>query len=318
MIRFGLQLPSFTFPGVPDDHMFARVAEIASAAEDGGFDSFFVMDHFQQIGILGPPEEPMLEAYTLLGAVAARTSRIKLGTLVTGVAYRNPALLAKMVTTLDVVSSGRAILGIGAAWNDKEATEYGYDWPPTGERMDRLEDALRICRAMFNDDRATVTGRRHSVADALNFPRPIQAGGPEILIGGSGERRTLRLVAQYGDACNLFGDVDTIRHKLTVLADHCRDVGRDPAEITKTRYTTLVIAPTKEQAQRRFEQLPGTAGLSDELRSLYAVGDPDTVCENVQAFFDAGINGIIFGAPADTSPEDVALAGHALTERFGT
>lgn len=318
MIRFGLQLPSFTFPGVPDDHMFDRVAEIATAAEDGGFDSFFVMDHFQQIGILGPPEEPMLEAYTLLGAVAARTLRIKLGTLVTGVTYRNPAVLAKMVTTLDVVSSGRAILGIGAAWNDKEATEYGYDWPPTGERMDRLEDALRICRAMFDDDRATVTGRHHRVADALNFPRPIQAGGPQILIGGSGERRTLRLVAQYADACNLFGDVDTIRHKLTVLADHCRDVGRDSGDITKTRYTTLVIAPTKEQAERRFEQLPGTAGLSDELRSLYAVGDPDTVCENVQAFFDAGIDGIVFGAPADTSSEDVALAGRALTERFGT
>lgn len=163
MIRFGLQLPSFTFPGLPDDHMFDRVADIATAAEDAGFDSFFVMDHFQQIGMIGPPEEPMLEAYTLLGGVAARTSRIKLGTLVTGVAYRNPALLAKMVTTLDVVSSGRAILGIGAAWNDKEATEYGYDWPPTGERMARLEDALH-----FGDGSWTMERRNGGLSELLD------------------------------------------------------------------------------------------------------------------------------------------------------
>jgi alkanesulfonate monooxygenase SsuD/methylene tetrahydromethanopterin reductase-like flavin-dependent oxidoreductase (luciferase family) len=149
MIRFGLQLPSFTFPGLPDEMLFDRISEIASAAEDSGFDSFFVMDHFQQIANIGPPAHPMFEAYALLGTVAARTSRLKLGALVTGVTYRNPALLAKIVTTLDVISGGRAILGIGAAWNEKEAMEYGYDWPSTRGRMERLEDAIHICRAMF-------------------------------------------------------------------------------------------------------------------------------------------------------------------------
>jgi F420-dependent oxidoreductase-like protein len=318
MIRIGLQLPSFTFPGLPDDRLFDRITEIAVAAEDSGFDSFFVMDHFQQIGMIGPPEDPMLEAYTLLGAVAARTSRIKLGTLVTGVTYRNPALLAKIVTTLDVLSNGRAILGIGAAWNEKEATEYGYEWPSTGERLGRLEDALRICRAMFTQERATVDGRHHRVRDALNFPRPIQPGGPRIMVGGGGERRTLRLVAQYADACNLFGDVDTIRHKLAVLEGHCRDVGRDPAEITKTRLGTLVIAQTKDEAHSRVESLRA-AGLDPErIRLGYIVGDPQAVCDQAQAFFDAGLDGLIFNMPAGTPPDVVALAGRTLAGRFGS
>jgi len=185
MIRFGLQLPSFTFPGLQDDGLFDRVTEIASAAEDSGFDSFFVMDHFQQIANIGPPEHPMFEAYTLLGALAARTSRVKLGALVTGVTYRNPALLAKIVTTLDVLSRGRAILGIGSAWNDKEAREYGYDWPSTRERMERLEDAIQICRAMFTQKVATFEGRHHHIRGALNFPRPVQPGGPKIMVGAA-------------------------------------------------------------------------------------------------------------------------------------
>src|SRR6266545_6582331 len=143
------------------------------------------------------------------------------------VTYRNPALLAKIVTTLDVISGGRAILGIGAAWNEKEAIEYGYAWPSTRERMDRLEDAILICRTMFTQEEATFKGRHHHIRSALNFPSPVKPRGPKIMVGGSGERRTLRLVAQYADACNLFGDVDTVRHKLAVLERHCRDVGRD-------------------------------------------------------------------------------------------
>jgi F420-dependent oxidoreductase-like protein len=250
--------------------LFDRISEIASAAEDSGFDSFFVMDHFQQIANIGPPADPMFEAYTLLGAVAARTSRLKLGALVTGVTYRNPALLAKIVTTLDVISGGRAILGIGAAWNQKEAMEYGYDWPSTRERMERLEDAIHICRAMFTQEVATFEGRHHHIRGALNFPRPVQPGGPKIMVGGSGERRTLRLVAQYADACNLFGDVDTIRHKLAVLEQHCRDVGRDPAEITKTRLGTLVIADTKEEAEARLEERR-EAGVDPERLRTYVV-----------------------------------------------
>jgi alkanesulfonate monooxygenase SsuD/methylene tetrahydromethanopterin reductase-like flavin-dependent oxidoreductase (luciferase family) len=168
--RLGLQLPSFTFEGVPTARMFDRIAETAQAAEESGFDSFWVMDHYHQIAGAGPETDPMLEAYTLLAGVGARTSRISLGAMVTGVVYRNPAFLAKVVTTLDVVSSGRAILGIGAAWNQGEAEAYGYRWPSTRERMERLEDALRICKAMFTQERSTVEGRHHQVRGALNIP----------------------------------------------------------------------------------------------------------------------------------------------------
>jgi F420-dependent oxidoreductase-like protein len=316
MIRFGLQLPSFSFPGGSDDELLDRVTEIASTAEESGFDSFFVMDHFQQIANIGPPEHPMFEAYTLLGAMAAATSRIKLGTLVTGVTYRNPAHLAKIVTTLDVLSRGRAILGIGAAWNEKEATEYGYDWPSTRE-MDRLEDAIQICRTMFTQEVPTFEGRHHHIRRALNFPRPLQPGGPKIMVGGSGEQRTLRFVAQYGDACNLFGDVDTIRHKLAVLERHCRDVGRDPADITKTRLGTLVIADTKDEAEALLEERRA-GGIDPERLRTYVVGDPESVCHQVQAYFDAGLDGLIFNMPPGTPPEVVSLGGRTLTERFGS
>ena len=187
------------------------------------------MDHYHQIANIGPPTDPMLEAYTLLGGVAARTSRVTLGAMVTGVTYRNPAFLAKVVTTLDIVSSGRAILGIGAAWNEEESRAYGYDWPPTAERFERLEDALQICRAMFTQPRVDVARAASTTSRArYNVPQPVQPGGPKILIGGGGERKTLRLVAQYADMWNGFGDPATIRHKLEVLSRTLRDVGRDP------------------------------------------------------------------------------------------
>jgi len=318
MIRFGLQVPSFSFDGAPATGRFDRVVELAAAAEGSGFDTFLVMDHFQQIGVIGAPEEPMLEAYTLLGALAPVTTTIRLGSLVTGVVYRNPALLAKIVTTLDVVSHGRAVLGIGAAWNEKEATEYGYEWPETGERMDRLEDALRICRAMFASERATVAGTHTRVHDALNVPQPLQPGGPKILVGGGGERRTLRLVAQYADACNLFGDVATVRHKLDVLDRHCADVGRDPAAVARTRYVTLVVAPTTAEAQARFDRLPGTERFGGDPSAFYAVGDPGAICAHVRPFLDAGVDGIVFGLAPGTGPDDVALLGRELADHFGS
>ena len=214
--RFGLQINSFTYPGVADADLFERIAQIAGTAERSGFDSVWVMDHLYQIAVVGKRTEPMLEAYSLLSGIAARTSRAQLGTMVTGVTYRNPALLAKMVTTLDVISSGRAILGIGAAWNEEEHIGYGFDFPPLRERFDRLEDAVQICRAMFTQEAPTFTGTHHRVDSVLNFPRPVRPGGPPILIGGSGERRTIPMVARYADACNFFGDVETIRHKVAV------------------------------------------------------------------------------------------------------
>jgi F420-dependent oxidoreductase-like protein len=317
MTTFGLQLPSFTFPDVPDDKLFDRIVEIAQAAEGTGFDSFWVMDHYHQIRNIGPASDPMLEAYTLLGAVAARTSRVKLGAMVTGVTYRNPAFLAKVATTLDLVSSGRAILGIGAAWNEEESLAYGYDWPSTGERFERLEDALRICRLMFTQPRSTFRGKRHHIDGAYNVPKPVQPGGPKILIGGGGEKKTLRLVAQYADMWNGFGDPDTVRHKIQVLMEHCADVGRDPSEITKTRLGTLFVATTGEEATARREEFKTRRGVDDAmLPSMLICGVAEEVGDAVQSFVDAGLDGLIFNMPPGSSPDEVERAGRTLTERF--
>ncbi|WP_020577816.1 LLM class F420-dependent oxidoreductase [Actinopolymorpha alba] len=312
--RFGLQIPLFTYPGVPDNQLFERVAAIAKTGEESGFDSIWVMDHFYQLPMLGSADEPMLESYTLLGALAARTSTARLGTMVTGVTYRNPALLAKIVTTLDVISAGRAILGIGAAWNDVEHKGYGFDFPSTRERMDRLEEALRICRAMFTEESPSFSGSHYRIVDALNVPRPVTPGGPPILIGGSGEKRTLRLVAEYGDASNLFGDVPTIRHKLAVLARHCEDVGRDPAEITNTKLATLVIAPTAKEAERKAAFVLDHFGRDEEaFRATAIAGEPDRVVEQVQEYLDAGLDGLLFNLPDAQDLDIVRLAGETLS-----
>jgi F420-dependent oxidoreductase-like protein len=316
--HLGLQLPSFTFADVPDDRMFERIAETALAAEGAGFDSFWVMDHYHQIANVGPETDPMLEAYTLLGGVAARTSRISLGTMVTGVTYRNPAFLAKVVTTLDIVSSGRAILGIGAAWNEDESRAYGYDWPPVAERFERLEDALHICRSMFTHERSSYQGKRHHIDGALNVPRPVQPDGPKILIGGGGEHKTLRLTAEYADMWNGFGDVATIRHKLEVLSGHCADVGRDPSAIVKTRLGSLIVAPTMEDAERRRAAWQSDKGVDDKaVASRLTWGDPDTIGERVQPFLEAGLDGVLFNMPTGSTPEDVDRAGRALRSALG-
>jgi F420-dependent oxidoreductase-like protein len=317
--RFGLQIPSFTYPGVPDEGLFERIAEIASTAEQAGFDSVWVMDHFYQIPMVGPATDPMLEAYTLLGGIAARTSRAKLGTMVTGVTYRNPALVAKEVTTLDVVSGGRAILGIGAAWNEQEHRGFGWEFPPTGERLDRLEEALQICRAMFTEEQASFRGTYYRIEEAINSPRPIQRGGPPILVGGGGERRTLRLVAKYADACNIFGDVATVQHKLDVLRRHCEDVGRDPAEITKTRLGGLFVAENDGELRRGLEQYASQRGIPvDMVRGYVAAGTPDQIVEQVGRLLEAGLDGLIFNMIQAHELEPVALAGKTLTSAFGS
>src|SRR4051794_21853987 len=190
---FGYHIPSFTFRDVPPEKTFDRVAELAQAAETAGFGLVTIMDHFYQIQGVGPETDPMFEAYTTLGALAARTKKVRLATLVSGVTYRNPAMLAKMVTTLDVISGGRAGLGLGAAGDEEEHRGYGFDFPPIKERMDRLEEALQICRAMFTEERPSFSGKYYRIDRALNVPRPIQQGGPKILVGGGGEQRTLKI-----------------------------------------------------------------------------------------------------------------------------
>ncbi len=314
MTTFGLQLPNFTFAGVPDDAMFERVADLAGAAESSGFDSVWVMDHFWQLPPLGGPSQPMLEAYTLLGGLAARTRRVKLGTLVTGVTYRNPALLAKMVTTLDIVSSGRAILGIGAAWYEEEHVGLGFDFPPAGERLDRLEEALQVCRAMFTEEVPSFTGKHYRIENALNVPRPVQPGGPRIMVGGSGEKRTLRLVAQYADMCNVNGSPETVRRLLGVLRGHCADVGRDPDEITKTRLASLFLSSSADEAETTTKFLRDMAG--DELGERFTIGEAPAVLDQVEALIDAGLDELIFNMPtADVAA--VQRAGELLVSRFG-
>jgi len=322
LTRFGLQIPSFTSSDdsgdKKGDDLFDRVAAIATTAESSGFDSLWVMDHLFQIPFVGKIDEPMFEAYTLLGGLAARTKSARLGTMVTGVTYRNPALLAKEVTALDVLSGGRAVLGIGAAWFQEEHDALGFAFPPLTERFERLEEALIICRSMFTEDAPSFKGRYYQIAGAMNRPRPLQHGGPPILIGGSGERRTLRLVAEHGDACNLFGDPATIGHKLDVLDRHCQDVQRDPATITKTRLGTLIIAETSKDADRKLRNYQSSRGLDENgLRAMVTVGDPEAVVEQAAALFDAGLDGLVFNMPDAHDLDAVALAGRTLTGAFG-
>ena len=314
MTKFGLQIPNFTFADVPDREMFEHVADLAVAGEQAGFDSVWVMDHFWQLPPLGGPTQPMLEGYTLLGGLAARTRRVKLGTLVTGVTYRNPALLAKMVTTLDIVSSGRAMLGLGAAWYEEEHDAFGFDFPPAGERLDRLEEALQICRAMFTEEAPSFAGKHSRIEKALNIPRPVQPNGPRIMVGGSGEKRTLRLVAQYADMCNINGSPDTIRHLLEVLRGHCADVGRDPGEITTTRLGSLFLTSSAEEAEQTSGFLRDAAGADFEER--FTVGDPGAVIDQVGALVDAGLDELIFNLPF-ADPATVRRAGELLVARFG-
>jgi F420-dependent oxidoreductase-like protein len=231
-MEIGLHVPDFTWPGGPST-MAEDLAAVARTAEEAGFTKLSVMDHVWQIGVIGPPDHDMLEAYTTLGYLAAKTSRIKLLAWVTAVVYREPGLLAKCVTTLDVLSGGRAWLGIGAAWNEEESRGLGLPFPPTAERFERLEEALQICLQMWGEDDAPFDGKHYHLARTLNVPQSLQRPRPKILIGGGGERKTLRMVAKYGDACNLFASPE-LGHKLDVLREHCQAVGRDYDDIEKT------------------------------------------------------------------------------------
>ena len=252
-MKLGLHISNFTYPGGAAE-LGPDLARIAGAAEAAGFDRISVMDHFFQITMVGPKEHEMLEAYSTLGYLAACTSRVKLLTLVTGVVYRQPGLLAKAVTTLDVLSGGRAMLGIGAAWNEEEATGLGLDFPPLSERYERLEEALQICLQMWSGETKAYEGRHYRLAETLNSPPALSRPHPPILIGGSGEKKTLRLVAQYAQACNLFPGPD-LAHKLDVLRRHCEEVGRDYDEIEKTVLFNFDVGEQGERVEQTIDQL---------------------------------------------------------------
>jgi F420-dependent oxidoreductase-like protein len=258
-VKLGLHISNFTWPdGAPK--LAGVFADIASSADEAGFDRVSVMDHVWQIGPIGPPEWPMLEAYTALGFLAAHTRTVKLLTLVTGVTYRSPGILAKAVTTLDVLSGGRAMLGIGAAWNEDESKGLGLLFPPTKERFERLEETLRIVKQMFTGDETPFEGKHYRLERLLSSPLPLSTPHPPILIGGGGEKKTLRLVAQYADSCNLFPGPE-VQHKLDVLKQHCEDVGRDYDEIEKTVIYNMDLGEKGSRVGDVVEQMRRFAAL---------------------------------------------------------
>jgi F420-dependent oxidoreductase-like protein len=304
---FSYHMPNYTFRGTPDVDLFDQTIALAQAAEKSGFDMVTVMDHFYQIGVVGPEDEPMLEAYTTLGALAMKTNRVLLGTMVTGVTYRNPAMLAKIVTTLDVISKGRAVLGIGAAWNESEHVGYGIEFPPIGRREDRLEEALTIARAMFTEERPSFEGTFYRIDRALNRPRPVQPRGPKILIGGSGEKRTLKLAARFADMTNWFGTLDEAAPKLAILDRHCESVGRDPAEILRTVSVPVVLVDSERDKATTLASLP-----EDRRGGLQALTVDEGV-EFLHPYMDAGFGGFIFRNVTTRTPDDIARVGRLIS-----
>ncbi len=325
MTRIGYQIPNFTYPDVGPAGLFEVVAAQAEAADRSGFDTVLVMDHFYQLPMLGDPDDYMLECYTLLGALAGRTENVRLSSLVTGNTYRNPALLAKIIATLDIVSGGRAQLGIGAGWFEEEHTSLGFEFGTFTDRFERLEEALQIIGPMLAGDRPTLHGDRYSVTDAICEPPPV--GRVPILIGGSGEKKTLRMVAQYADESNLTCGPDEVPRKLEALDAHCARLERDRSEITVSLQTQVCIAlghDEADQAMRDFLQRRGMDldTMDDETRSMIlqmvTMGDPDEVGEQLQARLDTGVDGLTMNLVANGHhPENVELLGQVASRVIG-
>ena len=296
MGQLSYQIPNFNHPGVGPSAVFDTVVAQAKEAESAGFDRVTVMDHFYQLPGIGSHDEAMIEAYTLLGALAQHTERMRLATLVTGNTYRNPAMLAKVVTALDVVSHGRATLGIGAGWYELEHEAMGFEFGTFTDRFERLEEALQIVLPAFRGETVTHSGARYQVQNFVNSPPPVSR--IPIMIGGSGEKKTLRMAAQYADESNLVGlrSPDEIAPKLAALDAHCEALGRDRSEIKVTLLVAANIAPTMEEADEALraslahKSLP--AELFDMVKAMLAHGDPDTVGEQLEAFMAAGLDGL--------------------------
>lgn len=310
MTRLGYQIPNFTYPGVSDADIFSNVVAQAKAAEAAGFDRVFVMDHFYQLPGLGAPHEPMFECYTLLSALAQHTKTVRLSALVTGNTYRHPTLLAKAITALDHVSGGRATLGMGAGWFEFEHDSLGYEFNTFTERFKKLEESLQIVVPMLRGEKITLDGEYYQVTDAVNSPAPISR--IPLMIGGSGEKKTLRMVAQYADESNLSsGTIDEIPRKLDALDAHCERLGRDRSEIKVTKLTMAMVAPTMEEAEADLREMAEVKGWNDEvtesMKSVLIFGDPDTVGEQLQALVATGIDGLTI---------NLALNGHN-TDRIG-
>ena len=298
-MRFGLQLPRFDFLEGP-----GGFAAVAAAAEDAGFSSLWVMDHFIQIPQAGREWEPMLDSWTTLGYLAACTGRVTLGTLVTGITYRNVAHVGKMAATLDVLSGGRAVCGIGAAWFEREHRAYGWSFPPLRERFALLEDALRLYPLLWGPGSPEFTGNAIGTVEAICYPRPVQGRIP-VLVGGSGERRTLRLVARYADACNLFGDADTVRHKVKVLHEHCDAVDRDPDEVEVTHLSTVLAGEDRRHVDALLDDLAPSGANRDAYAAGVNAGTIDDHIGRFRGLADAGVQHAIVNLPRIAGPDDV-------------
>jgi F420-dependent oxidoreductase-like protein len=313
MAILGYQIPNFTIPGANSHQIFQNVIAQAKAAEDAGFDTVYVMDHFYQLPGLGAPEEPMFECYTLLSAIAQHTSRIQLSSLVTGNTYRNPTLLAKIITALDIVSNGRAKLGIGAGWFELEHNSLGFEFGTFTDRFEKLEEALQIIVPMLRGEKANLQGKHYQVIDSVNFPAPVSR--IPIMIGGNGEKKTLRMVAQYADESDLAGGpIEDIARKLEVLDEHCARLGRNRSEIKVSKLQMVCVAPTMEEAHQDLVEIAQAKGWSTELvemmKSVLIYGDPDTVGEKLLAALNMGIDGLSINSPANGhKTERIALLG---------
>lgn len=322
MTRLGYQIPSFTYPDTGPDGVFDVVVRQAQEADSSGFDTVMVMDHFYQLPQLGAPDEYMLECYTLLAALAQHTSTARLSALVTGNTYRNPAVLAKIVTTLDVVSGGRAQLGIGAGWFELEHDAFGIEFGTFTDRFEKLEEALQVILPMLRGERPSLDGDHYAVRDAINEPPPV--GPIPVMIGGSGEKKTLRMVAQYADDSNLTAGPEEVPRKLDALAAHCERLGRDRSEITVTLQRNACIAPTHEQAVAELDEFFGRRGMdlssmspeeADGMRSIITHGSPDEVAEQFREWMALGIDGFTVNSVANGHvPERVALLGDTLSK----
>ncbi|HIF92800.1 MAG TPA: LLM class F420-dependent oxidoreductase [Myxococcales bacterium] len=320
MTRLGYQIPNFTYPDSRPDQIFDRVIAQAKAAETAGYDRVMVMDHFYQLPGIGAPEEPMLECYTMLSAIAQHTSNVRLSALVTGNTYRNPALLAKTITTLDHVSAGRATLGIGCGWFEKEHTDLGFEFGTFGERFEKLDEALQIIGPMLRCEPVTLKGKYYSVENAVNSPAPISK--IPIMIGGGGEKKTLRMVAQYADESNLICETDEIPRKLEALAGHCERLGRDRSEITVTKLMMVAVAPTMEELEADMDAIGKIKGWNDAIKGMLKdrliYGDPDTVGEKLSDAVSKGLDGITVDLPVNGhNLERIELLGEISRKVLG-
>jgi len=317
-MRFGFQKPVFTFDYRDDDtsQIIDSLKKLATTAENNGFDSFWVMDHFHQIPMIGKVEEPMLESWSTLSVLAGLTTKIKLGTLVTGIMYRYPAILAKVAATLDVLSKGRLFMGIGAAWNEDESHAYGIHFPPAGERLSRLEEAIQIIRKMWTEEpSASFNGKYYQIHNAYCNPKPIQKPSPPILVGGSGERKTLRIVAKYADACNLFGSAETVKRKLNILKDHCKSVGRDYDSILKTKLGIIVVDDDKQMAEKKIKQI--FEGMPEEqIREFAIYGTPEDLLRQIELLEQVGIQYLIVDLDPSRELEALDVFANKIIKKY--